>query len=170
MRSPHIIAPAIAFAVLIATVSWGWLAEDVRPPCAGSDEASMCWQGRITRIVDGDTLDVDGARIRLALVDAPELGEAGYDSATARLAELCPVGARAAVDVDDAQPDGSHGRAIATVACEANGIAVIANAEMIDGGHAGIYARFCDISEFAVGAEAGSGWAHEACSSLPPTL
>lgn len=36
------------------------------------------YQGKVTRIIDGDTLEVDGRRIRLALVDAPEINEPGY--------------------------------------------------------------------------------------------
>jgi len=168
LRSPHVVAPAIAFGVLIATVAFASVYEAETPPCVGSAEADMCWQGRVTRVIDGDTLDVDGTRIRLVLVDAPERGEDGHAEAAARLAELCPVGARAAVDVDDAQRGGSHGRAIAAVACEAGGRAAIANAEMVAGGHAPVLAEFCGVSEFSRGTDNGTrtAWAREACAGL----
>lgn len=44
---------------------------------------------RVTRVVDGDTLYVStGESVRLAGIDSPELGECGYDEATARLERL----------------------------------------------------------------------------------
>lgn len=167
MRSPHVIAPAIAFTVLILTVTWAWVYEEDRPLCVGSAEADMCWRGTVTRVIDGDTLDVDGKRIRLVLVDAPERGEDGHGEATALLASLCPVGASAAVDVDDAQRGGSHGRAIATVACESGGRAVIANAEMVKSDHASVYGEFCAVTELAGrDRDVRAAWAREACAGL----
>lgn len=167
MRSPHVIAPAIAFTVLILTVTWAWVYEEDRPLCVGSAEADMCWRGTITRVIDGDTLDVDGKRIRLVLVDAPERGEDGHGEATALLASLCPVGASAAVDVDDAQRGGSHSRAIATVACESGGRAVIANAEMVKSDHASVYGEFCAVTELAGrDRDVRAAWAREACAGL----
>ena len=41
-----------------------------------------CFTGKVTEIVDGDTIDVNNVRIRLSMVDAPEIEEAGYDEAT----------------------------------------------------------------------------------------
>jgi len=32
-----------------------------------------CFQGKVTEVVDGDTLDVNNVRIRLALVNTPEV-------------------------------------------------------------------------------------------------
>lgn len=153
--------------MLIATVAIASVYEAETPPCVGSTEADMCWRGTVTRVVDGDTLDVDGKRIRLVLVDAPERGEDGHAAATARLAELCPVGARAAVDIDDAQRGGSHGRAIATVACESGGRAAVANAEMVKSGHASVYGEFCAVTELAGrDRDARAAWAREACAGL----
>ena len=37
--------------------------------------------GIVTKVVDGDTLDINGIRIRLALVDTPEINQPGYDRA-----------------------------------------------------------------------------------------
>lgn len=43
----------------------------------------------MTRVVDGDTLDVEGVgRIRIIGIDTPERGECGFDSATQALAAL----------------------------------------------------------------------------------
>jgi hypothetical protein len=44
--------------------------------CNGSAE---CFMGTVTEIVDGDTLDVNNARVRLALVNTPETGAVGYN-------------------------------------------------------------------------------------------
>lgn len=35
----------------------------------------------MTEIVDGDTLDVNDVRVRLAMVNTPEAGQKGYDEA-----------------------------------------------------------------------------------------
>ena len=40
-----------------------------------------CFTGKVTEIVDGDTIDVNNVRIRLSMVDAPDIEEAGYDEA-----------------------------------------------------------------------------------------
>ena len=63
--------------------------------------------GIVTRIVDGDTLDVRIDRIitdvRFALVDTPERGEAGYKKAKDFLEDRCPVGSTVLVDPDNGQ-------------------------------------------------------------------
>ncbi|MDW0148448.1 MAG: hypothetical protein QOK59_07165, partial [Nitrososphaeraceae archaeon] len=38
-------------------------------------------EGIVTKVVDGDTLDINGTRIRLSLVDTPERGQPGFDQA-----------------------------------------------------------------------------------------
>jgi micrococcal nuclease len=68
----------------------------------------------VERIIDGDTLVCDtGERVRLLLVDAPELGHERF-GLRARLAleELLPVGATAAVETDVRQRD-RYGRVLA---------------------------------------------------------
>ncbi len=46
-------------------------------------------QGYVTKVIDGDTLDVSNfGRIRLADIDTPESGEAGYSSAKNYLSSL----------------------------------------------------------------------------------
>ncbi|HMG37710.1 MAG TPA: hypothetical protein VK566_00855, partial [Nitrososphaeraceae archaeon] len=45
--------------------------------------------GIVTKVVDGDTLDINGIRIRLALVDTPEINQPGYDRAREFVESLC---------------------------------------------------------------------------------
>jgi micrococcal nuclease len=111
-----------------------------------------CFTGIVTRVVDGDTLDVGDIRIRLALVNTPERGEPGYSEATAFTKSLCPVGSTVLVDEDDGQRSGSYGRMVAKVFCEGK----ILNAELLYSGHAGMYTQYCSVSEFA-----GEPWARE---------
>ncbi|MCS7145874.1 MAG: hypothetical protein RMJ28_04985 [Nitrososphaerota archaeon] len=110
-------------------------------PCLGS---ALCFKGRVTRIVDGDTLDVDKVTVRLALVDTPERGAPGYREATEFTARVCPVGSEAIVDVDDGQPIATN-RLIARVICGG----VVLNEALLEEEHAVIDTRFCTVSEFS---------------------
>jgi len=110
--------------------------------CQGN---ALCIVGKVEKIVDGDTLDVNGTRIRLALVDSPEKNEPGYNEATDFTTSLCPVGSNVLVDEDDGQTGGSYGRTIAKVYCGN----YLLNAELLYSGHAIISKKFCEISEFS---------------------
>jgi endonuclease YncB( thermonuclease family) len=123
-------------------------------PGGGDSENRI--QGEVTKIVDGDTLDIGNVRIRLALVNTPEIGEDGYQDAKSFTALLCPVGSSALADKDDGQPEGSYGRVVAKVTCGHK----ILNAELLKYGHASILKEFCSVSEFAA-----DDWAWEACKS-----
>ena len=79
-----------------------------------------CFQGKVTEVVDGDTLDVNNVRIRLALVNTPEVYEKGYFDARDFTMNNCGVGTNALVDEDDGQKGGSFGRMIALVYCGNN--------------------------------------------------
>src|SRR2546426_10301860 len=47
-------------------------------PSACPRSVGLCIERNVTRVIDGDTLDVDGSlRIRLVLVNAPELNATG---------------------------------------------------------------------------------------------
>lgn len=138
--APLTLVPALALVALALALTSGPPPADTR--CLGS---ALCFEGTVTDIVDGDTLDVDGRRVRLALVDTPELGEAGHEAATQFTANLCPVGSRALVDEDDGQTGGSYGRIVAVVHCGGRNL----NAELLYAGHAVILEQFCGVSEFA---------------------
>ncbi len=110
--------------------------------CKGN---ARCFDGIITKIVDGDTLEIDNIPIRLALVDAPEYNEEGGAEAKEFVSSLCPVGSTAKVDEDDGQTEGSYGRIIAAIYCNK----ITLNAELITNEFATIYKEFYDVSEFS---------------------
>jgi micrococcal nuclease len=106
-----------------------------------------CFTGKVTEIVDGDTIDVDDVRIRLSMVDAPEIEEAGYDEATETAESICPVGSNALVDEDDGQKERSYDRLIGVVYCNGNTTSV--NQVLLEDRKAIVYEEFCSVSEFA---------------------
>jgi endonuclease YncB( thermonuclease family) len=134
-------------AIIEITISSG-----IQLECDGS---AACFRGNVTRIVDGDTLDVNGIRIRLSLVNAPETGQEHYTEAK-RLAELlCPIGNPALVDQDDGQRGGSYCRMIGEVHCnydhhnENNNNSSNLAEQLLKSGFANILTKHCIDSEFA---------------------
>src|SRR5438445_7465856 len=121
---------------------------NVTPPpgntlqCKGT---AACFTDTVAYIVDGDTLDVGSTRIRLALVNSPEVGQPGYTEAKQFTAQTCPVGSSALVDEDDGQTGGSYGRMIALVYCGG----VNLNAALLSSGNAVLVTYYCSVSEFA---------------------
>ena len=109
--------------------------------CSGN---ALCISGKITQIIDGDTVKVDGKSIRFALVDAPELK---YDGGQAKqfVEQVCPVGSQVIVDQDDDQLSDKYGRMLGVIYC--NGMNL--NKEILDSGIGDLYEAFCDQSEFA---------------------
>ncbi|MFQ5940247.1 MAG: thermonuclease family protein [Nitrososphaerales archaeon] len=110
-------------------------------PCKG---VGACFEGRVTRIVDGDTLDVDGKRISLALVDAPDRGEPGYTEAAKFTSAICPGGSAVLVDQDGKQMNDSYDTMIAVVYCDG----ALLNAELLFADHGIIMKNLCSLSEF----------------------
>jgi len=101
--------------------------------------------GIVTKVVDGDTLDINGIRIRLALVDTPEIGQPGYERAKHFVQSLC-LGKNGGLDVDSGQRRGdSHGREVGVVYCDG----VNVNDKLMVNKMARILVQFCDISEFS---------------------
>lgn len=101
--------------------------------------------GTVTKVVDGDTLDINGIRIRLALVDTPELNQPGYDKAKEFVESLC-LGKKGELDVDSGQRRGDRdGREIGVVYCDG----VNMNDKLMSNKLARILVEFCDISEFS---------------------
>lgn len=103
----------------------------------GSDRAPPAPGGRaecaIGRVVDGDSfVCADGRRVRLLLIDAPELGQRPYgDSARAAARRLLRTGARVRLDVD-VQPLDRYGRLLAYVWADS----VFVNRELVRRGMA----------------------------------
>jgi micrococcal nuclease len=110
-----------------------------------------CFRGTVTEIVDGDTIDINNVRVRLALVNTPERGESGYTEAIDFVESVCGVGTTALVDEDDRQKEGSFDRLIGLVYCGDDGInnKKSLNELLLEGGYANIYRDFCNISEFS---------------------
>ena len=106
---------------------------------------AACFRKTVTHIVDGDTLDVGSTRIRLALVNTPEVGQPGYQEGKDFTAQTCPVGSQAIVDQDDGQTAGSYGRMVAVVYCGD----VNLNAALLSSGLAELVTYYCSVSEFA---------------------
>ena len=106
--------------------------------------------GPVTKVVDGDTIDVNDIRIRLSLVNTPERGEPGFKEATDFVKKLCQ-NKDAQVDIDDGQRGSDrYGREIGVVYCDNVNI----NNELIENSLGIIDKRFCDNSEFS-----GESWA-----------
>ena len=124
--------------------------DDISVQCSGNEQ---CITGKITRIVDGDTIYLDGDNeVRLSLTNTPEIHEKGFSEANQFTAELCPVGTTATVDQDDKQPIDVFGRILGKVTCGSK----VLNSELLYAGHANILTRYCSTSEFS-----NEGWAQE---------
>ncbi|MEX2348772.1 MAG: thermonuclease family protein [Nitrosopumilaceae archaeon] len=110
--------------------------------CSGT---AVCYVGKVTEVIDGDTLRIRGSPIRLALASAPELNEENGIKARDFVAKLCPLGSNALVDEDDKQTSGSYGRMVAKVVCGTN----VVNSRLVEEGFGEIDKKFCSKSEFA---------------------
>lgn len=106
---------------------------------------AKCISQLITRIIDGDTFETPNYKIRLSLVDTPEINEPGYSEATAFTAQMCPEGSYVIIDQDDLQKYDQYDRLLANVFCNGKSL----NAALVNSGHAEISTRYCSISEFS---------------------
>ncbi len=127
--------------IAIALVSSTYFAS-AEYKCQGT---ALCITGKITKIVDGDTIYLKGYKIRLSLTNTPEWNEKGYKEATLFTKKLCPVGSYITVDQDDKQPFDKWGRVLGKVYCGDK----VLNAELLYSKHAVILTKHCKISEFA---------------------
>lgn len=102
-------------AIILVVVSYGTFSYLVGVYSVEIDEVSVA-----TYVVDGDTFDVAmGERVRLADVDTPERGQAGYSEASYFLEQLI-YGERVYLDVDDVYRYGPYGRLICLVYVDYN--------------------------------------------------
>ncbi|NWK09467.1 thermonuclease family protein [Marine Group I thaumarchaeote] len=118
------------------------LTQSLLQDCSGT---ARCITGTVTKIVDGDTIHVDGESVRFALASAPELS--GYGGVESRnfIQTICPIGSNVIVDEDDGQTGESFGRMIGVIYCNDMNL----NAELLDADLGYLENRFCDSSEFA---------------------
>jgi endonuclease YncB( thermonuclease family) len=105
----HGLAPAnLRFYTTAGAARAAGLRPSSQPGCAGpatsAPAASTC---TVERVVDGDTLVCDdGVRIRLLLIDAPELSQGPFGAAArAALEALAPMGAELRVELDVQRQD-----------------------------------------------------------------
>lgn len=95
--------------------------------CTASEEAPAveAESATVVRVVDGDTLDVDGAEgftVRLLGIDAPEAGECGALEATQRLEQLLPPGTDIVVIADPvSDATDRYGRRLAYIETSSHG-------------------------------------------------
>jgi len=110
----------------------------------------VCYSARVTKIIDGDTIDVkhlstgEPIRIRLSLTNTQERGEELYEAGKDFTASLCPKNSRIIFDQDDGQTGGSYGRVIGLVFCGGS----LLNEELLETDLAVIDSRFCNESEY----------------------
>ena len=103
-------------------------------------------EGRITRIIDGDTLYIDDTSIRLSLVDTPERGERGYQEAIDLVESVCPIGSNAKFVEDTWQSPDKYQRLVGLVYCDDYDISL--NELLLLNTNAEIISYYCGQSEF----------------------
>lgn len=144
MKSP---VKILVFGIIGTTLIVIWIlpyliTNDVSLECFG--ERGECFTGKVTRIIDGDTIRVNDIPIRFALASAPELEEDGGIEAKEFIEKSCPVGSIVTVDEDDGQLEGSFDRMIATVNCGD----ILLNSSLLENNLGKIDTKFCSKSEF----------------------
>ena len=110
--------------------------------CSGN---ARCFLGKVTQVIDGDTIRINEHSIRFALSSAPELGQTNGEKAREFIGDICPVGSEALVDEDDDQTEGSYGRIIGVIYCNDRNL----NSELLDANLGHIATEFCSKSEFS---------------------
>jgi micrococcal nuclease len=132
----------IALVIIILSIPiYYFLVQPNNSRCIGN---GRCFNSIITEIIDGDTFQIDtDERIRLTLVNTPEIDEKGYQEAKDFIALICPIGSKVAIDQDNNQY--SYDRIVALVYCNEKNV----NEELLKNNLAVIMTDFCSKSEFA---------------------
>ncbi len=133
--------PKITIAEKIGQSSVSNLSESTEN-CSGT---ARCITGIVTKVTDGDTINVDNQAVRFALASAPELDEVNGTESRNFIDEICPVGSFATVDEDDEQTEGSYGRILGAIYCNGANL----NSELLDSGLGYLSSGFCSSSEFS---------------------
>ncbi len=120
--------------------------------------SSRCFAGKITEVVDGDTIQVNDIEIHLALISTPKLDELERKGAKGVVERYCSDGTDALVDQDNLhQIDGftADGPVLAVVYCNGYNIhEILLQREL------GTFDNtYCHASEFA-----DESWAKAGCS------
>ena len=137
MFSKKLLIPIILVIIVI-----GFITIPFNPVCLGE---AQCITGKVTKIIDGDTIKVDGESIRFALTSTPEIYDEKGMLAKEFVEKICPIGSTVLVDEDDMQTEGSYGRMIGLIKCNGK----ILNESVLESGHGEISIRYCKTSEFA---------------------
>jgi hypothetical protein len=106
--------------------------------------------GNVTRVIDGDTIVIDGeTKIRLAIVNTPERWENGYLEAKQWTQYRCE-NQMAFVDIDDGQKAFTYDRMIGAVYCGAPDYQYYVNKELLELGlgNSSTFSTPCLVSEF----------------------
>ena len=133
--------------IILVIVGIIFITMPLEPRCLGE---AQCITGKVTKIIDGDTIKVDDKSIRFALTSTPEINDERGILAKEYIEKICSVGSTVLVDEDDMQTEGSYGRMIGLIKC--NG--VILNESVLESGYGKISTKYCKTSEFA-----NSDWA-----------
>jgi endonuclease YncB( thermonuclease family) len=123
---------------------------------AGAAEPAAVLEGRVTKVNDGDSIEVDLAsghvRVRLSAIDTPEADQPYGDHSTKALRTLLPVGSEVELEV---VTQDQFRRLVAVVWRVKDGKRVNLNETMLREGHAWAYrryaqdTRYCDLEDEA---------------------
>lgn len=139
----------IIFCLIAITLVSSTYFASAQSKCQGT---ALCITGKVTKIVDGDTIYLKDYKIRLSLTNTPEKGEIGFKGATSFTKKLCPLGSTIIVDQDDKQPYDKYKRVVGKVTCSGK----VLNSELLYNGLANILKQYCSKSEFS-----GEAWAQK---------
>ena len=115
--------------------------------CSG--EAS-CLKGKITSIIDGNTIEIENTSIVLSLIDISELDVSDELDAIEFIESTCPIGSDVLVDEDDGQIDKSYGVIVGKVFCQG----ILLNEKILEKDPHQLNSIQCFSSEFGE-----DGWA-----------